>query len=610
MEPASEQAPIPPQTALTPRQTDVGTALAQSASSPSEHSGCARKKWWLWGVGALALVLLVVVGCPRRRTPPHPAMNPETAAAYKAVPVADAQREIAAWRTVATDAAVTKAVVARDNSGAARLLVPGAVELPCAFSKVRSDRACWDLLLPINLAEAEGLAFDFWCGDVTQFTGFSIYFKCGTGWRHTAFSPLKEREWHRVTIPKARVRMQEGKPTGWETVSAIRLCGWRGGTNDTELAVANLSFAAPPKTNTVEELAAEERQNLAWLKRLPTKKGEWRGFWCHAYYGLSGKSWAETIGLLKTNGFTAVVANLAWAGTAFYQSDVLPVAPQVATRGDQLAACLAACRAQGIECHVWNVCWNLGHHATKGLKDKLTKAKRTQVRFDGTVRSGWLCPSHPDNLAYEIRSFVELAKRGVDGVHLDYIRYPDESHCFCAGCKSRFASKYGLSLTNWPVQVRQDADIKALWREFRITNITALVRGVSAHVRREAPGVKISAAVFQNPETNPGAIGQDWADWCRKGYLDFVCPMDYNYESAVAFKGVVFSQKRHLAESTIPLRPGIGLSCWKDDRRYDARRVAEEILAVREAGLDGFCVFNLDARAIPVLPLLHIGPLK
>ena len=169
-----------------------------------------------------------------------------------------------------------------------------------------------------------------------------------------------------------------------------------------------------------------------------------------------GKTWDDTVRLLKENGFNAVLPNLAWAGTAFYPSEVLPVAPVVAKIGDQLAACLSACRKYGIECHVWNICWNLGHHATKAQMAALSAAGRTQVRFDGTARPGWLCPSHPDNLALEIRSFLELAQRGVDGVHLDYIRYPDESHCFCSGCRTRFEAQYALSLTNWPAQVRQD----------------------------------------------------------------------------------------------------------------------------------------------------------
>lgn len=566
-----------------------------------------------WHLPVLALVGTIALlaccrGCGRKK----PAMDPAVAAAYAAVPAPGKLCPLPAWTMVTNDVAARKTVSPRDGSVAARLLAHGAVELPCAFSRVRTERACWDFAVAGDFKDKHGLAFDFWCGDVTQFTGFSVYFKSGAGWYQAPFSPLEERQWHRIVISRARAKGTEGSPTGWHAISTVRICGWRGGTNDTQLGVANLAYAEPPPVRTPEQIAAADRADREWAARQPAKKGEWRGFWCHNYRGLSGgKTWDDTVRLLKENGFNAVLPNLAWAGTAFYPSEVLPVAPVVAKIGDQLAACLSACRKYGIECHVWNICWNLGHHATKAQMAALSAAGRTQVRFDGTARPGWLCPSHPDNLALEIRSFLELAQRGVDGVHLDYIRYPDESHCFCSGCRTRFEAQYALSLTNWPTQVRQDPDVKAKWREFRITNITALVKGVATRIHKEMPGVKVSAAVFQNPETNPGAIGQDWADWCRAGYLDFVCPMDYNYDSPVAFKGVVFAQKRALAGvgAKTLLRPGIGLNCWPD-RARDIRMAAGEILAVREAGLDGFSIFDLGARAEALLPVLHTGPTR
>ena len=87
--------------------------------------------------------------------------------------------------------------------------------------------------------------------------------------------------------------------------------------------------------------------------------------------------------------------------------------------------------------------------------------------------------------------------------------------------------------------------------------------------------------------------------------------MDYNYDSPVAFKGVVFAQKRALegVGAKTLLRPGIGLNCWPD-RTRDIRMAVGEILAVREAGLDGFCFFDLGARAEALLPVLHTGPTR
>jgi hypothetical protein len=55
------------------------------------------------------------------------------------------------------------------------------------------------------------------------------------------------------------------------------------------------------------------------------------------------------------------------------------------------------------------------------------------------------------------------------------------------------------------------------------------------------------------------------------------------------------------------MRPGIGISCW-NDRNHDAFNMAKQIEISRNAGTDGFVVFNLDNRAAAVLPVLHEGP--
>ncbi len=385
---------------------------------------------------------------------------------------------------------------------------------------------------------------------------------------------------------------------------------WLGGTDGESAAlmrsiVCDLAPALKSKVEAREAAEAKRRaEDRAWLAAQKPKEGEHRAFWCHSAYGLGGgRTWDESVRMLKENGFNVLIPNLAWGGAAFYRSAVLPVASEVATQGDALAQCLAACRKHGVQCHVWKVCWNMGSCVDPVFAAKMAATNRTQVAYGGAAKQGWLCPSHPDNRKQEIEAMVELAKKGVDGVHFDYIRYPDVSHCFCAGCRERFEAMVGGTVTNWPSAVRKDDRLRRLWQDFRTSNITAVVREVARRVRAEAPGVKISAAVFTNAETSPSNVGQDWPAWCKDGLLDFVCPMDY-VESPALFRGQVVPQKRVVGK--VPVYPGIGLSCWRNDGR-DAVRLAKQILVVRELGLDGFSVFNFDRRAEKVLPLIHLG---
>lgn len=388
---------------------------------------------------------------------------------------------------------------------------------------------------------------------------------------------------------------------------------WLGGTSGAQAElmraiVCELSPELMAKTAARDAARDKRREEIrAWLAGRSSVAGEHRAFWCHSARGLGGGyTWDATARLLKASGFNAVFANVCWAGAAFYESAVLPVVPDVAARGDALEACLAACRKNGVECHAWRVCWNMGNCTPASFENEMAATNRVQVSFDGKVKRRWLCPSHPDNQKLEVEAMCELAHKGVDGIHFDYIRYPDVNHCFCGGCRERFEAYMGVALTNWPAQVRTDDAFRRGWAAFRAANISDVVREVSRRVRAERPGVRISAAVYRNPSTDADTIGQDWPAWCRNGWLDFVCPMDY-VESPAMFKSQARVQRD--AVGAAKLRPGIGLSCWTNDGE-DAVRLAKQIQAVRDLGLGGFAVFNLDRRAEAVLPLLRMGVTK
>ena len=100
-----------------------------------------------------------------------------------------------------------------------------------------------------------------------------------------------------------------------------------------------------------------------------------------------------------------------WGGVAYYDSAVLPVAPEVKERGDPLAACVAACRKHGVQCHVWKVNWNMGFRAPADFAARMRREGRTQVGYDGKPEPQWLCPSHPANRQLEIAAMVEVAAK-------------------------------------------------------------------------------------------------------------------------------------------------------------------------------------------------------
>ena len=336
----------------------------------------------------------------------------------------------------------------------------------------------------------------------------------------------------------------------------------------------------------------------AYLASQPSPGVEARGWWCHAGEGPYPGNWDRAIRELSESGFNMVFPNMLWGGVAHYASDVLPRSKTYEKYGDQIAQCVAAGKKYGVEVHVWKVNHYLSHRTPKEFADKLRGEGRLQVSAHGEPKD-WLCPSHPDNLKLEADSMVEIVKKyDVDGIHFDYIRYPDGDHCYCDGCRKRFEADSGKRVDNWPEDCyrgpRRDE-----YRDWRVRQITRLVATVHDRAKKVRDDIKISAAVFGSYPACRDSIGQDWASWAKSGYVDFLCPMDYT-ESNMGFRALIKNQQR-LLDGSVPIYPGIGATTARPPLSAD--RVVGQVEITRSLGAGGFTIFNLNGPT-----LQKIGP--
>ncbi|KPL23308.1 MAG: hypothetical protein AMJ75_06335 [Phycisphaerae bacterium SM1_79] len=367
--------------------------------------------------------------------------------------------------------------------------------------------------------------------------------------------------------------------------------------------LALLSEGDFSKAIAVAEKAQESMIDAYCLAQEPLTK-EHRAFWCHSAFGVAGMTWDKAIKLLAENGFTAILPNMLWAGVAFYNSEVLPVAEAVKEKGDQIDLCLTACRKYGIKCHIWKVNYNTGRATEKKFIARMKAKGRIQINYDGSTNERWLCPSHPDNQKLEIESMLEIARKyDIHGLHFDYIRYPGKEGCFCKGCRLRFEKSIGEKVNNWPSDLRNNESLSEKWLDFRRLQITTVVAAIAQRAKKERADINISAAVFRNWPVDRNTVGQDWKVWCDRGYLDFVCPMDYT-DSSSHFRNMIEQQLKW--SGNVPCYPGIGLSVWSNSS--DICKLIEQINITRRLGTGGFTIFNYGpTQANEVLPLLGKG---
>ncbi|MDD2455188.1 MAG: hypothetical protein PHE10_02540, partial [Kiritimatiellae bacterium] len=142
------------------------------------------------------------------------------------------------WQALSVTGAVSRMVKPMSGAPRPEWQTDGCLRLPFNFASVPNDRIYWDVALRLDLRQAKGVAFDFFCRDPECFTGGSLYFRSGDGW-YTASFPIRRQDgWQRVAVAKADTRI-EGRVAGWGAIDTVRIAGWRCRDMDTECAIAN-----------------------------------------------------------------------------------------------------------------------------------------------------------------------------------------------------------------------------------------------------------------------------------------------------------------------------------------------------------------------------------
>ena len=189
----------------------------------------------------------------------------------------------------------------------------------------------------------------------------------------------------------------------------------------------------------------------------------------------------------------------------------------------------------------------------------------------------WLCPNNEEATNYLIeksKSIIQLDF--VDGLHLDYIRYPDVilpvnlwdkykieqkeeyakyDYCYCENCLKKFEKENGRKVNNkYPSE-----DLS--WKAFRYNSISKVVNKIKKEI---APfGKPLSAAVFPTPDIAKRIVRQDWTTWD----LDFVCPMIYHnfYQEETPWIGQAVREGVRNLCGKFPIYAGLFLSDFKSE---------------------------------------------
>ena len=307
---------------------------------------------------------------------------------------------------------------------------------------------------------------------------------------------------------------------------------------------ANASFAtelgqAPPPVQLATRTTNAAQIRSIWLDRETIVNAK------------SPQGLAKVFDRFKAAGINTVFVETVNAGYPIYPSAVAPEQNPLIKGWDPLAAAVELGKAYNMEIHAWVWTFAAGNQAHNPLVGKPTNypgpilsAHPDWAGYDNKgnlIISGqtkpFLDPANPEVRNYLHSLLAEIvANYDVDGIQLDYIRYPFQdpkaNRLFGYGTAARaqFKDLTGVD----PSQLSptsQDQRIRYLWNQwtaFKTQQITSFVAETAQRLRRQNPNIKISAAVFADDTyKRQQELQQDWEDWAEQGLVDWIVLMSY-----------------------------------------------------------------------------------
>jgi uncharacterized lipoprotein YddW (UPF0748 family) len=326
--------------------------------------------------------------------------------------------------------------------------------------------------------------------------------------------------------------------------------------------------------------------------------GEFRGVWVHTWSPgmLSPSEIDDTVKWAKDCNLNALIVQARRVGDAYYNSAYEPRASNISAdpEFDPLDYALKKGKASGLEVHAWvNVfrVWTSPKqspppaHVASQHPEWLSKdINGVYVSKDGR----FLDPGVPEVRAYLVKIINDIiTKYDIDGIVLDFIRYPGKTWGYNSIAVSRFNARYGRTGIPSPDD--------PLWCGWRREQVTETVRAIRKEIDRVKPHIKLSAATVAwgpcpSDFTKTDAYGhvfQDWRLWMEEGLLDANMPMNYKDPADAKSSSYFVSWLEGLKKWSYGRHVYCGLMVFNNN----VLGAVSQAKLVRDKGLDGVVGF-------------------
>lgn len=358
-----------------------------------------------------------------------------------------------------------------------------------------------------------------------------------------------------------------------------------------------------------------------------------RALWVTRTTLASPESIRQMVAAAQAGGFNTLLVQVRGRGDAYYTGTLEPRAQELAGKPsfDPLGTVLKDAHAAGMKVHAW-VAVNLVsssvtlpasrdhviYRAPEWLmvpRELAAEMKKIDLRSPAyvgrlarwtrshtTIVEGlYTSPLHPAAQDHTAAVIGEIAARyPVDGIHLDYVRFPNEDFDYSPAAMDQFRASILPSLTE---RQKREAAARAVldpaayanlfperWSDFRRSRLTTLVVKIGTAVKAARPGTLVSAAVVPDAQAAFDTRLQDWRGWIAQSLLDVVCPMAYTAETDL-FQTQISAARAYAGAR--PVWAGIGAY------QMPPAQTLTHIAAAHKLGAAGVILFSYESIAAP-----------
>jgi len=361
--------------------------------------------------------------------------------------------------------------------------------------------------------------------------------------------------------------------------------------------------------------------------------GEVRALWVTRTTLATPGSIAQMVNAAQSGGFNTLLVQVRGRGDAYYKSQFEPRAAEIERQPDfdPLAETVRLAHGAGLKVHAW-VAVNLVSSAAElpqarqhiiyrqpdwlmvpreiaaemmsvdpRSPEYLGRLARWTRAHAADVEGLYASPIHPWAVTHVASVIGEIVRNyDIDGVHLDYVRFPGEDFDYSRAALQQFKVAIRPQLTE-DERRRADAQdridplayatlFRDRWIGFRQSRLTTLVMRVRTTIKEIKPSVLLSAAVVPDAAHAKTSRLQDWRLWLDQSLLDVLCPMAYTTDVA-AFADQIRASQDFAGD--VPVWAGVGAY------RLSGPATIAHVAEARRLKAAGIILFSYDALVSP-----------